>query len=64
MKNWTSVFILASAVSLVAASASAGGTPTLPAPAPLLGAGLSGLAVLAVTGVGYLAVRMRGRNRD
>ena len=64
MKNWTSVFILASAVSLAAASASAGGTPTVPAPAPLLGAGLSGLAVLAVTGVGYLAVRMRGRNRD
>jgi hypothetical protein len=29
-----------------------------------LGAGLSGLAVLAVTGAGYLAVRMRGRNRD
>jgi hypothetical protein len=31
------------------------------APAPLLGAGLPGLAVLAVTGVGYLAVRMRRR---
>jgi hypothetical protein len=63
MKNWISVSILASAVSLVAASASAGGIP-VGAPAPLLGAGLSGLTVLAVTGAGYLAVRMRRRNRD
>ena len=62
MKNWISVSILASAVSLLAASASAGGTARWRA-GPLLGAGLSGLAVLAVTGAGYLAVRMRGRNR-
>jgi hypothetical protein len=62
MKNWISVSVLASAVSLLAVSASAGGT--VGAPAPLLGAGLSGLAVLAVTGAGYIAVRMRGRNRD
>jgi hypothetical protein len=35
-----------------------------PSPAPLLGAGLPGLAVLAVTGVGYLTVRMRRRGKD
>jgi hypothetical protein len=34
------------------------------APAPLLGAGLPGLAVLAVTGVGYLAVRARPNRKD
>jgi len=33
-------------------------------PAPLLGAGLPGLAVLAATGAGYLAVRMRRRGKD
>ena len=33
-------------------------------PSPVLGAGLPGLAILAVTGVGYLAVRMRRRDRD
>ena len=67
MKNWLSVSTLASAAWFVAASASfAGGvtTPSVGAPAPLLGAGLSGLAVLAVTGAGYLAVRFRRRHRD
>ena len=45
------------------ASASfAGGA--LPAPSPVLGAGLPGLAILAVTGVCYLAVRVRRRGRD
>jgi len=53
---------LAAATWLAAASVSFAGV--LPAPAPLLGAGLSGLAVLAVTGAGYLAVRMRRRDRD
>jgi|GraSoiStandDraft_4_1057263.scaffolds.fasta_scaffold1255104_2 hypothetical protein len=66
MKNWISVATLTTAASLAAASASFAGEVDIPigAPAPLLGAGLSGLAVLAVTGAGYLAVRMRGRNRD
>ena len=62
MKNWLSVFTLASATWLAAASASVAGV--VGAPAPLLGAGLSGLAVLAVTGAGYMAVRMRRRDRD
>ena len=34
------------------------------APAPLLGAGIPSLAILAVTGVGYVAMRMRRRDRD
>ena len=34
------------------------------APAPVLGAGLPGLAVLAVAGAGYVAMRMKGRGRD
>lgn len=65
MKTWISVSTLASAAWFAAASASfAGVAPTVGAPAPLLGAGLSGLAVLAVTGAGYLAVRFRRRDRD
>ena len=35
-----------------------------PAPAPLLGAGLPGLAILAVAGGGYYAVRAFRRRRD
>jgi len=65
MKTWISVSTLASAVWLAATTANAAAAlPPVGAPAPLLGAGLPGLAVLAVTGAGYLAVRMRGRNRD
>jgi hypothetical protein len=64
MKNWLSVSTLASAAWFAAASASFAGIPApVGAPAPLLGAGLSGLAVLAVTGAGYLAVRFRRRDR-
>jgi len=37
---------------------------TVPAPAPLLGAGIPSLAILAVTGVGYVAMRMNRKNRD
>jgi hypothetical protein len=71
MKNWLSVSTLASAAWFAATSVSFAGsvvlqppTSTVGAPAPLLGAGLSGLAVLAVTGAGYLAVRFRRRDRD
>jgi hypothetical protein len=56
----------ASAVALVAAgwaSASFAGA-LAPAPAPLLGAGLPGLAILAVAGGGYVAMRLRRRDRD
>lgn len=62
MKKWISVSTLASVTWLAAASASLAGV--VGAPAPLLGAGVSGLAVLAVAGAGYLAVRMRRRDRD
>ncbi len=48
---------------VVAASPSFAGT-TAAAPAPLLAAGLPGLAVLAVTGLGYLAVRARRPGKD
>jgi hypothetical protein len=34
------------------------------APAPLLAAGLPGLAVLAMTGAGYIAVRARRNRKD
>ena len=64
MKTWISVPTLTAAVWFAAASASVAGAPAVGAPAPLLGAGLSGLAVLAVTGAGYLAVRFRRRDRD
>jgi hypothetical protein len=64
MKSWLSVSTLASATWFAATSASVAGVIPVGAPAPLLGAGLSGLAVLAVTGAGYLAVRMRRRDRD
>jgi hypothetical protein len=66
MKNWIAVSTLASAAWLATTSASFAGiaAPPVGAPAPLLGAGLSGLAVLAVTGAGYLAVRFRRRDRD
>jgi hypothetical protein len=37
---------------------------TVAAPAPLLGAGIPSLAILAVTGAGYVAMRMSRKNRD
>jgi hypothetical protein len=52
---------LAALVSAVAVSPSYAG---FAAPAPLLGAGLPGLAVLVVAGGGYLAVRTFRRRRD
>ena len=51
---------------LAALSVAVGVTPGLagvPAPAPLLGAGLPGVAILAVAGGGYLAVRAFRRRR-
>ena len=67
MKNWISVSVLSSAAWVATGAASfagAGTPPIVGAPAPLLGAGLPGLAILAVTGAGYLAVRMRRRHKD
>jgi hypothetical protein len=52
---------------VAALSLAAMATPCLAgtvAPAPLLGAGLPGLAVLAVAGGGYLAVRVFRRRGD
>jgi hypothetical protein len=46
---------IAALTSVIAATSSFAGPPL--APAPLLGAGLPGLAVLVVAGGGYLAVR-------
>ena len=52
-------------VAAAAASwASASFAGTAPAPSPVLGAGLPGLAILAVAGGGYLAMRLRRRGRD
>jgi hypothetical protein len=54
---------LSAVASIIDASPSLAGIPG-PAPAPLLGAGLPGVAVLAVAGGGYLAVRAFRRRRD
>jgi hypothetical protein len=62
MNRTVPMLALATLASAVAVSPSfAGGTV---APAPLLGAGLPGLAVLVVAGGGYLAVRAFRRRRD
>ena len=54
----SSLALTATAWALLTGSALAGGV----GPAPMMGAGLPGLAVLAVAGVGYVAVRVwRGR---
>jgi hypothetical protein len=65
MKNWISLSTLAFAAWAIA-SASVAGVAVAPvgAPSPLLGAGLPGLAILAASGAGYLAIRLRKRNRD
>lgn len=48
----------------VLACASAAFAGRLPAPAPLMGAGLPGLAVLVAAGGGYIAMRLRRRGKD
>ena len=64
MKNWISLSTLAFAAWAVASASFAGSVAPVGAPAPLLGAGLPGLAILAASGAGYLAIRLRKRNRD
>jgi hypothetical protein len=61
--KFSGVFAVSLAAALGWASASFAGF-TVPVPAPLLGAGLPGLAILAVAGGGYVAMRVRRRNRD
>ena len=56
------VFSTLAAVAI--ATAATAGSVIVPGPAPLIGAGLPSLGVLAVAGAGYLAVRLRRRNRD
>jgi hypothetical protein len=51
------------AASFGAASQALAGS-VVAAPAPLLGAGIPSLAILAVTGAGYVAMRMNRKNRD
>lgn len=58
------LFTIATLAGLALATAASAGIGAVPGPAPLIGAGLPSLGVLAVAGVGYLAVRMRRRNRD
>jgi hypothetical protein len=62
MNRSTATLALAALVSAFTATASFAGS--VPAPAPLLGAGLPGLAALVVAGGGYLAVRTFRRRRD
>ncbi len=62
MKTLASASMLGLVGLLATASSSFAGL--LPAPAPLLGAGLPGLAVLAVAGVGYVGLRIVRRGRD
>jgi hypothetical protein len=61
MNRTTLTLGLAALASAVAVSPSYAGVP---APAPLLGAGLPGLAVLVVAGGGYLALRTFRRRQD
>ncbi|MFI4966690.1 MAG: hypothetical protein ACHP9T_15135 [Caulobacterales bacterium] len=63
MKNFIALPILVAAASFGWASASIAGA-TVGAPAPLLGAGLPGLAIMAVAGAGYVAMRLRRRGKD
>jgi hypothetical protein len=62
MNRSTATLGLATLLSAVAVSPSFAGAG--PAPAPLLGAGIPGLAALVVAGGGYLAVRTFRRRRD
>jgi hypothetical protein len=66
MKKSIALPILTATASFACTSAAFAGiiTPTVGAPAPLLGAGLPGLAIIAVTGAGYLAIRLRRRGKD
>jgi hypothetical protein len=64
MKNWISLSTLAFAAWATASASFAGVPAPVGAPSPLLGAGLPGLAILAASGAGYLAIRLRKRNRD
>jgi hypothetical protein len=65
MKNLISLSALTFVALAATASASFAGTVApVGAPAPLLGAGLPGLAILVASGAGYLAIRLRRRNRD
>ena len=57
-----SIFAVAAVTAAWASAAFAGiSTPNVPGPAPLLGAGLPGLAVMAAAGAGYVALRLRRR---
>jgi hypothetical protein len=58
------LFAVSTLAALAFATAASAGISIVPGPAPLIGAGLPSLGVLAVAGAGYLAVRMRRRNRD
>jgi hypothetical protein len=58
------LFVISTLAALAFATAASAGFVTVPGPAPLIGAGLPSLGVLAVAGAGYLAVRLRRRKRD
>lgn len=58
------LFAFSTLAAVALATAASAGSLTVPGPAPLIGAGLPSLGVLAVAGAGYLAVRLRRRNRD
>ena len=65
MKNLLVLPMLVTVASFGFVSASvAGSVVAVGAPSPLLGAGLPGLAVMAVAGAGYVAMRLRRRGRD
>jgi hypothetical protein len=59
--NITLGLVVGTALMALASAAFAG---NVAGPAPLMGAGLPGLAVLATAAGGYLAVRFGRRNRD
>ena len=61
MQKLMNYAVAAAAVWGLGASVAAAGVA---APAPILGAGLPGLAMLGVAGVGYLIVRARRNSKD
>ncbi|MFL5295929.1 MAG: hypothetical protein ACJ798_06055 [Phenylobacterium sp.] len=62
MKSNLTLALTVGAAALACASAAFAGNQ--PGPAPLMGAGLPGLIALVTAGGGYVALRLRRRDRD
>ena len=60
MRNFLAISTLLTTLALASNALAA----VVEAPAPLLGAGIPSLAILAVTGAGYVAMRISRKKRD